>query len=280
MSVTLKNLSIILFALTLGCTLKAEKAPAEDPQAAFKSMHPEERHYWFPPTREELEQRRRRQKELDEVAAELEQLFMRYAQLVADEIILENLISKTDPQLKQMEAKLDQIEAEQKKREQAVGEELKRLESSVSDVKADLGAYRKEQEARLFRPGDYRKAILLFRNRQYSQSIAQFNRVLKTHYPAPLKDNILFGLASNYFKLKQYGRSLRHLKTILQKHRRGDKWLVSHAMTGLIYTIRGQPDQAVKILGTALRHKPDAELRRILNRLMRLAREGVAGASS
>ena len=90
----------------------------------------------------------------------------------------------------------------------------------------------------------------------------------------------MFGLASNYYKLKQYESALQHLSAIIGRHPKGDKWLVSHAMSGLIYNHQGQHGKAIPILESALQHQPDQELLKIINRLLKLAKEGAADASS
>ena len=90
----------------------------------------------------------------------------------------------------------------------------------------------------------------------------------------------MFGLASNYYKLKKYDKALVNLDDIIQNHPKGDKWLVSHAISGLIYNLQGKPGKAVPILESALQHRPNPELLKIITRLLKLAKEGVADASS
>jgi len=80
--------------------------------------------------------------------------------------------------------------------------------------------------------------------------------------------------------LKQYDKALTNLDDIIRNHPKGDKWLVSHAMSGLIYNLQGQSGKAVPILESALQHQPDPELLKIINRLLRLAKEGAGDASS
>lgn len=282
MNQTLKKFWIILFLVALmGCSSTPEEPAQEEAKAdKFEDMHPEERHIWHPPSEAELEARRQRQKWLDVVAADLERLFMGFADIMGDEIILENLLRETEPELKQLEALLDQQRARQS---EELARELKAMGDSVGEMKADLEKIRKDrkkQAARQVQKDEYRLAILLFRNGKYLRSIAVFKSILGKKFPARLKDNILFGLASNYFKLKQYDKALVPLKNIIRHHRKGDKWLVSHAMTGLIYNFQGNTLQAVKILESALRHQPKPELLKIINRLLKIARGGTVDASS
>jgi TolA-binding protein len=251
-------------------------------------MHPEERHIWLPPNQKELEARRQRQKRLDVVAADLERLFMGYADILGDEIILENLLRRKESEFQQLEARAGQQNTQEKQRVERLKKVLQEIEGSIQEMDASLEEIQKESAAQKVKPkaqpkgwtGDYRHAILLFRDGQYLKSIAKFKSILEKKYPASLKDNILFGLASNYYKLKKYDKALVNLDTIIQNHPKGDKWLVSHAISGLIYNLQGKPGKAIPVLESALRHQPSPELLKIINRLLKLAQESVADASS
>jgi len=282
MNQTLKKLWPFFILIALGCAQTPEAPPKQAQAQKFKSMHPEERHIWLPPNQAELEARRQRQKRLDVVAADLERLFMGYADILGNEIILENLLRGKEPALQQLEARLGQQQA-QEERDRELERVLQEIEGSIKEMDSSLETIRKERTAQKFQPkawpDDYRHAILLFRNGQYLKSIAAFQRILEKKYSPSLKDNILFGLASNYYKLKNYDKALANLDTIIQNHPQGDKWLVSHAISGLIYNLQGQPGKAVPILESALRHRPNPELLKIINRLLKLAKEGVADAS-
>jgi TolA-binding protein len=253
----------------------------------FKSMHPEERHIWLPPNQKELEARRQRQKRLDVVAADLERLFMGYADILGDEIILENLLRRKESEFQQLEARAGQQKADEE-RVKKLKQVLQEIEGSIQEMDASLEEIQKERAAQKVQPkaqpigwmDDYRHAILLFRDGQYLKSIAKFKSILEKKYPASLKDNILFGLASNYYKLKKYDRALVNLDDIIQNHPKDDKWLVSHAISGLIYNLQGKSGKAIPVLESALRHQPSPELLKIINRLLKLAQESVADASS
>ena len=264
---------------------KKSVAPSKQtPKQKFKSMHPEERHIWLPPDSDELKARRQRQKRLDVVAADLERLFMGYADILGNEIILENLLRRKDTELQQLESRTGQEDTQKGQRSKKLKRALQEIEGSVEEMDASLDEIRKEQAAQKVPPkgwmDNYRLAILLFRDGQYLKSIAKFNNVLRKKYPLAFKDNILFGLASNHYKLKKYDKALSHLNSIIQDHPKGDKWLVSHAISGLIYNLQGKPGKAIPILESTLQHRPDPELLKIINRLLKLAREGVADVSS
>ena len=301
MKQTLKKFWPLLFLISVGCAQTPQIPPAqtvESPQKTvapsketkaqkFKSMHPEERHVWLPPNQKELEARRQRQKRLDVLAADLERLFMGYADILGNEIILENLLRGKESELQQLEARVGQQSA-QEERVNKLKKVLQEIEGSVQEMDASLEEIQKEKAAHKVQPkpqpkgwmDEYRHAILLFRDGQYLKSIAKFKSILEKKYPSSLKDNILFGLASNYYKLKKYDEALVNLDTIIQEHPKADKWLVSHAISGLIYNLQGKPGKAIPVLESALRHQPNPELLKIINRLLSLAKEGVADASS
>jgi len=284
MKQTLKKLWPLIFLISLGCAHTPAEPPKQTKAQKFKSMHPEERHVWLPPNQKELEARRQRQKRLDVVAADLERLFMGYADILGDEIILENLLRGKESELQQLEARAGQQNTQEKQRVEKLKKVLQEIEGSIQEMDASLEEIQKEKVARKVQPkgwtGDYRHAILLFRDGQYLKSIAKFKSILEKKYPRSLKDNILFGLASNYYKLKKYSKALVNLNSIIRDHPKGDKWLVSHAISGLIYNLQGKPGKAIPVLESALRHQPNPELLKIINRLLKLAKEGVADASS
>lgn len=295
MAKTLQKFCVFVFLLVplfvLGCASEPEVPEPEPEVDLFEDMHPEDRHVWLPPSKEALDERRLRQKWLDVAAADLERLFMSYADIFADEIILENLLRGSEAELLQFEAMLNQEQAGEEQRIRDAEQDLKAMQGAINEMDADLEGIRKDKAAQIAkdkkrqarkraRADDYRQAILLFRNGQYQKSIARFESLLGKKYPARLKDNILFGLASNHFKLKQYARSLAYLNEIIQKHHKGDKWLVSHAVSGMIYNLQGQSGKAISILESALQQNPNPKLKKMINRLLKVSREGSVDASS
>jgi hypothetical protein len=115
MKQTLKNFWLLSLLMAFGCAHAPEEPPKQTKAQKFQFMHPEERHIWLPPSEEELEARRQRQKRLDVIAADLERLFMGFADILGDEIILENLLRGKEPELQQLEARLAQQEAEEER---------------------------------------------------------------------------------------------------------------------------------------------------------------------
>ena len=124
MNQTLKKLWPFFILIAFGCAQTPEAPPKQAQAQKFKSMHPEERHIWLPPNQAELEARRQRQKRLDVVAADLERLFMGYADILGNEIILENLLRGKEPELQQLEARLGQQKAQDEEKVKELNQAL------------------------------------------------------------------------------------------------------------------------------------------------------------
>ncbi|MGP0629669.1 tetratricopeptide repeat protein [Nitrospina sp. 32_T5] len=243
-------------------------APEEAQVPPPPPIDPAEMHIWTPPSEEELAARHRRQQVLDAMSSDLEKLFMGYAHTLGEEIILENLVSFQSPQYHQWNEgfteNLESIDAIH----QSNVDELQKSGEAVSLLEEQLEAIRKQREARRFRLDEYQMAIRLFRDARYAESITVFNRVLATEFPPNLHDNILFGLGSNYYRLRQYEKAKSYFDPIVEKHPSTDKWLVAHAMLGMIYNLEGQKSRALWILQKALDEKPTGELLSILQNLV------------
>jgi len=260
----------LIFLMSGGCAWwRADPEKMQEDRLAQKK--PVEMDLWYPPGQEELEERRRQQKELDALAAALERLFMTYADILGDEIILENLLRNIDPQFESMEAQIMEEMAKMESQTKGMKKELKGLGESIDGLETKINQEKAVREARRFKEDDYRAAIRLFRDKKYLQSIGKFRKVLRTEYPSHLHDNILFGLASNYFKMKKFDQAVKNLEMILAKHPNGDKWLISHAMLGAVYDLQGRTSKAIYILESALKHQPNSALQGILTRLLDVA---------
>lgn len=244
--------------------------PPEAVQPPSPPIDPVEMHVWTPPSDEALAARHRRQQVLDAMSSDLEKLFMQYADTLGEEIILENLIAYQGPQHHRWNALfwqgIDDVDAIH----QANAEELNRSREALDRLQQQIDAIKQERAALRFQPDDYRDAIRLFRDARYQESIALFNRILQTEFPASLHDNILFGLGSNYYRLRQYEKAKTYFEPIVKDYAATDKWLVAHAMLGMIYNLDGQKSRALWILQKALDQKPSGEILDILTNLVRI----------
>lgn len=250
-------------------------APAS-PQVKTESLpppNPAEMNHWFPPDTEELQLRRENQVYLDEMFSAMEKLFDTYADILGDEIILENLIRGFSNNMEQLAADFSQSLDTQKLKNEKLDKEVQSLHASLGGLKTEIDRLQKLDREKAFFADDYRAAILLFRDGKYLRSLGKFKKVNKSNYPSFLEDNILFGLGSNYFKLKKFSRAIHYLKQIIDHHPEGDKWLASHAVLGTIYGVQGDSDKAARYFEKALQQNPSEGLRNILLRLLNQTRE-------
>jgi len=245
-------------------------APAND-RVKTEALPPPnlaEMNNWYPPDAEELQLRRENQVYLDEMFSAMEKLFETYVDILGDEIILENLIRGFSTNMEQLEADFSRSLNAQKSKNETLNKEVQTLHASLGGLKTEIEGLQKLDREKTFLEDDYRAAILLFRDGKYLRSLGKFKKVNKSHYPSFLKDNILFGLGSNYFKLKKFSRAIHYLKQIIDHHPEGDKWLASHAVLGTIYGIQGDSDKAAHYFEKALQQNPSEDLRNILTRLL------------
>ena len=254
----------LIFIFCLACAQGTDRQKSD----TLPPPNPAEMNTWYPPDEEELQLRRENQVYLDEMSAAMKKLFDTYVDILGDEIILENLIRGFSPNLKQLEADFIRDLIEQELKNEALKKEVQTLQTSLGGIKTEIDRIQKQRDEMIFREDDYRAAILLFRDGKYLRSLGKFNKVLKSKYPSSLKDNILFGLGSNYFKLKKFSKAIRYLKNIIDNHSQGDKWLASHAVLGTIYAIQGDSRKAARYFKNALKQNPSEDLRHILNRLL------------
>lgn len=274
---------VSVLALAVGCAQlprPTPPAPEPEPVVVEPAIDPSEMHVWTPPNEETLASRHQRQKELDRIRADIDNLFMEYADTLGDEIILENLVSLSDPHLGGLDESVSYEVAQLNDINKEYKEDIGQMGEAVGILDSELDHIRQERAARVFHMEDYKNAILLFRDHRYKESIAAFNKLLKTNYPPHIHDNIFFGLGANYFRMKHYKTSLKYYEPITKDHPNEDKWLVSHAMVGLIYTLQGKNSRAIYILQNALEHKPPDPLKDIIQRLLQITKRGSQDVSS
>ncbi len=235
---------------------------------------------WQPSSKAELEERRAYQKQFDEYNSEFKNLLKQYADILSVEIFAENIISKLGPNFNKIQSGLNQKIAKVDKKNGKLKNEIVVLSQSVSHLKNKIRLAKKVREPAIFKNNELFAAVRFFREKQYWKSIEKYRKILKAQYPIDLEDNILFGLASNYFKLEKYDLAERNLEIIINKFHKQDKWLISHAMLGLIYNIQGKNSKAIYVLEAALMHNPSPQIKSIIQQLIRISQNSVSNVSS
>ena len=103
----------------------------------------------------------------------------------------------------------------------------------------------------------------------FPESLRLFNKLLSQNPPKFLTDNILFGIGSSYFRLKNYQKAKTHFNKIITEFKSGDKSFNSYAMLGLIHNLKGEKSRALYLLNEAFKSNPPDKIKPLLNSLIK-----------
>jgi TolA-binding protein len=262
-----RSVAGILAFFTIGCS----SAPVI-PETA---ENPTEMYVWNPPHEYELELRRDRQEALDGISNEVEILSINQQDIRREsqtfDSSLKQSLQKTEALEKELQAKIKFQKLQQQQLKVALGQlniSHDLLKSRVFTLEAMRSRPRKK-----FSKRDYTAAINYLRDGKLKQSMHKFNVALHANPPFALKDNIHFGLASVFYKLRKYSKAIKHLEAIKNKYPKGDKWLMSHVMLGIIHNIKGEKSRALYILDQALKQNPPDSIKRTIDLMMKKIQE-------
>ena len=252
--------------LTIGCS--------NTPAVQENSKNSTEMYVWNPPDEYELEMRRQRQKMLDGVSKEIDILYLKQQGLYQQSQTFDDNLKQSILKTESFERDLQVINLFQKKQQQQLRIALDQLNISHKLLKSRLVSL----EAMRFRPkkfsqGDYTAAIRYLRDGKLKQSMHKFNVALHSNPPGSIKDNIHFGLATVFHKLRKYSKAIKHLESIRKNFPKGDKWYMSHIMLGIIHNIKGEKSRALYILNQALEKNPPDSIKRTIDLMMNKIQE-------
>lgn len=260
---------ICLLVLT-GCYYQDLKTAEVDPSASQRGV---EAYSWSPPTEDELQLRRFRQQEIDELTAEMErQIFVNEDMaLVLDEL---------QASIRQYDADISKLEADGAKRIAAMKERVKKLEMSEAQLEKSKRAIEKgikkvkqDRANRVLSEKQYAAAIQFFKDGNYDSSIASFKKALSLNPPGSLIDKMHFGIGSSYYKMKKYKKAVNDLDVIVSRNPKSSKWFISSAMLGWLYNNLGEKSKALYVLENAVQKKPPEAVLSLLNRIIQLVQE-------
>ena len=232
------------------------------------SANPSEKFVWIPPDEVALAERRETQQDLDNLANEIERLFINQASLEELEDSMEESIRETNSNIKSTEKKYsDQIQKEIDRN--------KRMESDLREARAEFDK-EKEKIRRLsvvkppiiFSTADYNSAMRAFSQGNYSKSLKIFNKLGKQNPPMFLQDNIHFGMGSSYYRMKKYPSARKHFQKIIDDYPMGDKRFNSYVMLGIIDNMQGEKSRALYLLNEALDKNPPERMKPLINHLI------------
>lgn len=227
-------------------------------------------HVWNPADEYELDKRKKRQAELDGLSNKVNIINMKQQGLDRQTQAVESNLQQTFQKTNSLETDVQaKIRFHEKQRE-LMKTTLNQLNISHKILKSrllTLEAMRSRPRKRFSR-NDYTKAIRYLKDGKLKQSLRKFNLALRGDPPISLKDNIHFGLASVFYKLRKYSEAVKHLETIRKKYPRGDKWRLSHIMLGIILNTKGEKSRALYILNQARKKNPPDSIKRTIDLIM------------
>ncbi len=160
--------------------------------------------------------------------------------------------------------------------------EVSQLNQEISRLKAKEGQMRTAAVSRSSTrsssrrgssklPAAYTKALNADRAGDYDGAILQFREFSDKNPPSHLKDNIVFWIGNNYFKLDMYEDAIAQFQSVIENHPRGNKVHDSRYMLGLSFYKKGDRGRALDILEAALKTNPPSEVRdKIQKQLMEI----------
>jgi TolA-binding protein len=232
------------------------------------SANPTEMHVWNPPDAETLDKRRENQQHLDNLTREIERLFINHSSLDQQRISMDNLTRKIDANIRRSGKEFaDQIgkEIDRSKKMQS---DLKETQAKLDQAKERLKNRSKIIPAVIFSSSNYNAAMKAFSQGHYKTSLRLFDKLIKQNPPRFLEDNIHFGMASSFYRLKKYFQAQKHFKKILDDFQMGDKRFNSYVMLGIIHNLQGEKSRALYLLNEALSNNPPERMKPLINRLI------------
>ena len=231
-----------------------------------------EMYVWSPPDEHELNLRKTRQKMLDSLSKDVEILSLKNQGIDQQTHAFDSKMKQVMRDTESFEADF-QARIKFKKIQQAqFKQELAKLNFDRKILKTrftSLAAMRSPRpKPKVYPRRVYTAGIQLLKDGRFKQSMHKFNVALQNKPPVDLKDNIHFGLATAYYKMRKYSQAIKQLNAIRKNYPRGDKWYMSHVMLGMIHNQKGEKSRALFILNEALKKTPPPNIRKIIDLML------------
>ena len=270
-----QTLFLIVFDIFLqGCGGYLPSAPTN------WSANPSEMYVWSPPDEITLIKRRQAQVDLDNLAAEVERLFIDQDSLEQVEASMGKLIRKTDSDIKSSEKEFSSRMSKEIDRNKTMESDLKKARAEYEEQKVKLRKLSVVKPPIIFSTADYNSAMKAFSAGKYSASLKLFKKLGKQNPPIFLQDNIHFGMGSSYYRLKKYPKARKHFQKIIDDYAMGDKRFNSYVMLGIIDSMHGEKSRALYLLNEALSKDPPERMKPMINHLINSIGKESAHASN
>ncbi len=257
----------------LGGLIFSSVACSTPPSKAIekKNYRSVEMYVWSPPDERELGLRKTRQDTLDSISRDLEILSFINQGIDQQTTVFVSKLKQIDNNSKEFETDFKRRIQFKKIQQHQLKQELAKLHLDQKLLKAritTLASMRPRPKAKIYPRKVYTAGIQLLKNGQLKQSMHKFNLALKNNPPVDLRDNIHFGLATAYYKLRKYSKAIKQLDAIRKHYPKGDKWYMSHVMLGMIHNQKGDKSRAIYILNEALKKKPPQNIQKMIDLML------------
>jgi TolA-binding protein len=242
-----------------------------------------EMHVWSPPDEHELSLRRHRQEMLDSISRDIEILSLKNQGIVQQTQVFGSKLKQIETDTSSFEDDFKvKIQFKTKQQEQ-LKRELAKININQNILKSRIttfAAMKSRPKTKIVPKKVYTAAVQLLKDGQFKRSMHKFNVALKNNPPVKLKDNIHFGLATAYYKLRKYSKAIDQLNAIRKNFPKGDKWYMSHVMLGMIHNQKGEKSRALFILNEALKKNPPQNIRKMIDLMLNKIQGGAGHVAS
>ncbi len=256
----------------LGGLIFSASACSTSTQAIDANIHDSvEMYVWSPPDEYELSLRKTRQEMLDSISKDIEILSLKNQGINQQTQVFDSKMKQVETNAEIFEADLQTKIRFHKKQQEQLKHELAKLNIDQKFLKSrltTLTVMRPQLKPKIFSRKVYTAAIIFLKNGQYKRSMHNFNVALQSNPPRNLKDNIHFGLATAFYKLRKYSQAIKQLDAIRKYYPKGDKWYMSYVMLGMIHNQKGEKSRALYILNEALNKKPPQKIKRMIDLML------------
>lgn len=262
--ITISLLGGLIFSSS-ACSTTPEKGSTEP------NRHSVQMYVWSPPDDHELSLRKTRQEMLDSISRDVEILALKHQGIDQQTRAFGSKIKQVETDTESFRANIQAKIHFQKKQQKHLKHELAKLNIDQNFLKSNfttLKAMRSRPRQKIYSPQIYTAAINLLKDGRFKQSMHKFNVALKSNPPQDLKDNIHFGLATAFYKLRKYSQAIKQLDTVRKNYPKGDKWYMSYVMLGMIHNQKGDKSRAIFILNEALQKSPPQNIRKMIELML------------